>query len=124
MLERIMALSGRDVFYAACMAYVVFYVVRSISKMFGGNREKEFFVKNLDVVQVYEKCKELFPIQIVIFDGKEFSRGMKVKITTMQHKVIEGELIGMNHVNLVCIRANNQIIAHQLEKVIEIVGME
>ena len=69
---------------------------------------------------VYEKCRELFPIEKITFQGKEFTRGMRVKVTTQHENIIEGELIGMNKMNLVCIRTNSQIIAHQLEKIQEI----
>ena len=47
---------------------------------------------------------------------KEFKRGMQIRITTIQQNVIVGEFIGLNRVNLVCIKTGNKIIAHQLEK--------
>lgn len=125
MLNGFLALSLRDVFLAACIAYVIFAGIRFLQGVFG-TREQElgFKVRNMDMADVYEKCKELFPIQNLTFHGKEFTRGMRIKIVTIQKKIIEGELIGMNKVNLICIRTPNQIIAHQLEKIEEIIGLD
>ncbi|WMI81465.1 hypothetical protein [Anaerotignum sp. MB30-C6] len=125
MLDSFLALSWQDIVIAASIAYVVFSVIRRLQRAFGKN-ESEFShkVRNMDMVDVYEKCKELFPIQNLTFHGKEFSRGMHIKVITIQKKIIEGELIGINKVNLICIRTHNQIIAHQLEKVEEIIGLE
>ena len=125
MLEGFLALRGQDILLAACIAYVIFSVIRLLQRIFGKKqREIDFKVRNMDMVDVYEKCKELFPIQNLTFHGKEFTRGMRVKVITIQKKIIEGELIGINKVNLICIRTHNQIIAHQLEKVEEIIDLE
>jgi len=118
MLEGFLALRGQDILLAACIAYVIFSVIRLLQRIFGKKQ------RDMDMVDVYEKCKELFPIQNLTFHGKEFTRGMRVKVITIQKKIIEGELIGINKVNLICIRTHNQIIAHQLEKVEEIIDLE
>ena len=93
-------------FLAACLAYVITYIIRSFQRWIDRRVEKTFVVRSLDVPGVYEKCRELFPIEKITFQGKEFTRGMRVKVT--------------NKMNLVCIRTNSQIIAHQLEKIQEI----
>lgn len=113
-------MTWQDVFLAACLAYVITYIIRSIQRWIDRRVEKTFVVRSLDVPGVYEKCRELFPIEKITFQGKEFTRGMRVKVTTLHENIIEGELIGMNKMNLVCIRTNSQIIAHQLEKIQEI----
>lgn len=120
MKEYFSVLTWQDVFLAACLAYVITYIIRSFQRWIDRRVEKTFVVRSLDVPGVYEKCRELFPIEKITFQGKEFTRGMRVKVTTQHENIIEGELIGMNKMNLVCIRANSQIIAHQLEKIQEI----
>ena len=113
-------MTWQDVFLAAFLAYVITYIIRSFQRWIDRRVEKTFVVRSLDVPGVYEKCRELFPIEKITFQGKEFTRGMRVKVTTQHENIIEGELIGMNKMNLVCIRTNSQIIAHQLEKIQEI----
>ena len=120
MKEYFSVLTWQDVFLAACLAYVITYIIRSFQRWIDRRVEKTFVVRSLDVPGVYEKCRELFPIEKTTSQGKEFTRGMRVKVTTQHENIIEGELIGMNKMNLVCIRTNSQIIAHQLEKIQEI----
>ena len=120
MKEYFSVLTWQDVFLAACLAYVITYIIRSFQRWIDRRVEKTFVVRSLDVPGVYEKCRELFPIEKITFQGKEFTRGMRVKVTMQHENIIEGELIGMNKMNLVCIRTNSQIIAHQLEKIQEI----
>ena len=120
MKEYFSVLTWQDVFLAACLAYVITYIIRSFQRWIDRRVEKTFVVRSLDVPGVYEKCRELFPIEKITCQGKEFTRGMRVKVTTQHENIIEGELIGMNKMNLVCIRTNSQIIAHQLEKIQEI----
>ncbi|HBF65021.1 MAG TPA: hypothetical protein DDW34_03780 [Clostridium sp.] len=125
MLEGFLALGWRDVLLAACIAYIIFSAIRLFQRLFGKQEEEfSFKVKNMDMVEVYEKCKELFPIQSLTFHGREFTRGMRIKVTTIQKKIIEGELIGINRINLICIRTHNQIVAHQIEKIEEIIILE
>ena len=71
------------------------------------------------MARVMERCREMFPIETILFRGAEFRRGMQVRIMTTQQNIIEGELIGMNKINMVCIRTRTQIIAHHLEKIQE-----
>lgn len=121
-MDNLLALSWQELFFAACTAYVVTYGIRMVQRLRARKKAsgRTFTVHSLNMPQVYERCKELFPIESIEFHGKRFQRGMQIKITTLQKNVIKGEFIGMNQVNLLCIRTENQIIAHQLEKVAEI----
>ena len=76
--------------------------------------------KIMDMEKIIEKCRELFPIDTVHFHGKSFHSGMRIRITTIQKKIIEGELIGKSKMDLLCIRTKNQIIAHEMDKIEEI----
>ena len=75
--------------------------------------------------QAVDRCKELFPIDVLAFKGREFKRGTQIKVTTSQNNTIIGEFIGLSYANLVCIKTvNNKIIAHQLEKIEEVTNAE
>lgn len=71
----------------------------------------------VDIEKLMAKCHELFPIDTVYFKGKAFHSGMYVRITTIQQKVFEGEIIGKSKMDLLCIKTQNQIIAHDLDKI-------
>jgi hypothetical protein len=118
LLEGFAALSWREYLFAAGVAYIITYFYRSFQrrKEKEKNSEKTYVIQTLDK-RAIDRCKELFPIDVLSFKGKEFKRGMQIRITTIQQNVIVGEFIGLNRVNLVCIKTGNKIIAHQLEKI-------
>ena len=118
-MEFFSVLNWQTVLFAACAAYFITATILMLGKMRERVKEKTFVIRSTDTGRIQEKCQELFPIESVTFHGRQFTRGMRVKITTIKKNSIEGEVIGMNQVNLVCIRTNTQIIAHQLEKIEE-----
>lgn len=128
-LENLPLLTWQHYLFAAAVAYVITYIYRVFSRMLERskerkkNGEKTYVIKTLDR-QAVDRCKELFPIDVLSFKGREFKRGMQIKVTTIQKNIIIGEFIGLNQVNLVCIKTGNQIIAHQLEKIEEVTTAE
>lgn len=119
------ALSWREILFAAGMAYIITYLCRRLSQRKAGRTQR----KKGEVLQTWDKyaverCKELFPIAVLSFRGKEFARGTQIRVVTVQQKVIIGELIGLNRSNLVCIKTENQLVAHQLEKIAEVTRAE
>jgi hypothetical protein len=77
-----------------------------------------------DLKRVLERCYAMFPLENVSFKGQTFKRGMHVKITTFQDKVFEGELIGTNYRNLVCIMTSKLVVAHELSNIRDITIVE
>lgn len=124
-LQNLPMLTWQHYLFAASVAYVITYICRVFSRMaekrreIKKNGEKTYVIKTLDR-QAVDRCKELFPVDVLSFKGREFKRGMQIKVTTIQKNIIIGEFIGLNQVNLVCIKTGNQIIAHQLEKIAEV----
>ena len=124
-LENLPLLTWQHYLFAASVAYVITYIYRVFSHMakkhkeIKKNGEKTYVIKTFDR-QAVDRCKELFPIDVLAFKGREFKRGTQIKVTTIQNNTIIGEFIGLSYANLVCIKTGNQIIAHQLEKIEEV----
>jgi len=118
-------LTWREVLFAAAVAYVITYIYRVFSRVLKNSREKKkngektYVIKTFDR-QAIDRCKELFPIDVLAFKGREFKRGTQIRVTTIQNNTIIGEFIGLSYANLVCIKTGNQIIAHQLEKIADV----
>ena len=112
-----------DWLLTAILAYFVTSIVLKISSLKQSIKKVKqrqmisMDYKIVDLERLMAKCRELFPIDTVYFQGRVFHRGMKIRITTIQKKVIEGELIGKTKMDLLCIRTQNQIIAHDLDKI-------
>ena len=128
-LENLPMLTWQHYLFAASVAYVITYIYRVFSKLAAKhkeikkNGEKTMVIKTFDR-QAVDRCKELFPIDVLAFKGREFKRGTQIKVTTIQNNTIIGEFIGLSYANLVCIKTGNQIIAHQLEKIEEVTTAE
>ena len=126
LIEGFSMLTWQHYLFAASVAYVITYIYRVFSRLLARskerkkNGEKTYVIKTFDR-QAVDRCKELFPIDVLSFKGREFRRGMQIKVTTIQKNTIVGEFIGLSQANLVCIKTvNNKIIAHQLEKIEEV----
>ena len=66
----------------------------------------------------------MFPIETVVFKGNVFEKGMTVRITTMQKKVFQGEFVGKNDMDIICILTKNHIIAHEIRKITDMVSVD
>lgn len=107
-----------DIIYAALTAFVLTNLIITIRKMKVNKQgEGKPEIRVLDLDEMKKKCETLFPIETVYFGGMVFNKGMNVKITTLQKKIIEGVLIGKNNSNVLCIITPNRIIAHDMDKI-------
>ena len=127
MLEKFTSLSLYNYFYAAVLAFFITYIITKFirfKRVVNSNDELSMDVKNIDKNSVMERCTKLFPIETVVFQGDVFKRGMKVKITTMQKKVFQGEFIGKNDLDIICIVTREHIIAHEIKKITQMVSLD
>ncbi len=117
-------LTAEELIYILVIAFFVTWFIQNIIKF---KRIMEFGTDNpavKDIKKVLERCYAMFPLENVSFKGQTFKRGMHVKITTFQDKVFEGELIGTNYRNLVCIMTNKLVVAHELSNIRDITVVE
>lgn len=127
MREYIESISSTDILCAAVASFFLTYIIlrfQKIRKILKGNNELAMDYKSVDLLAVINKCKDLFPIPTVSFKGQVFQTGMKVRVTTMQQKVYEGQLIGKNEMNILCVITNHHIVAHEMDKITEMVKLE
>lgn len=114
-----------DWIFTAIVAYFVTSMILNITNFIKGIKRMKhrqmisMDYRIVDFEKLLSKCRELFPIDTVYFHGRIFHSGMRVKITTMQKTIIIGEIIGKNKMDLLCIKTQNQIIAHALDKIEE-----
>lgn len=113
-----------DIVFAAVAAFFVTVFIRTIISV---NRKfKEDFNDIIPdpLENILKKCQLIYPLEDFNFHGKTFRRGMKIKITTFQDKTYEGEVIGSNQSNTVCIMTSKLIIAYELHNIRDIVVVE
>ncbi len=117
-----LGLSGQDLLLCAGLAFVVFLAVKTIGSfikvLFVKHAEMDYLPDDLNLI--LKRCYSLFPNDVVSFHGREFKRGSIVRVTTDRHKIFEGRLIGVNNQNIVCVITNRYVVAHEMDKIIDI----
>lgn len=98
--------------------------IAGIRKILNDRDELEMDIKNADKRSVMERCAKMFPIETMVFNGSEFKKGMNVRITTMQKKVFQGEFVGKNEMDIICILTREHIIAHEIRKITDMVSVD
>lgn len=119
-------LEASDILYSAIAAFCLTLIIRNFVRI---HRIMKQAVKSVapgkdDLKAVLDRCYTIFPLEMFSFHGQTYRRGMKIKITTLQNKIFEGELIGFNTKNMVCIMTSKLIVAHELQNIREIVLLE
>lgn len=114
-------ITGEQFFYIIIMTLIFGYIVNriiSFVKKFDAN------ILQMEVGSIIEKCYELFPIETFSFKGKVFKRGMKVEMVTEDKKKYEGEIIGANNANVICIITSRCIITREINSIVTIQNLE
>lgn len=107
-----------DILYAALGAVLITWVIKVIIKLNKIMKNPMSVLdQSEDLRKVIQRCYKLFPMEIVQFNGETYKRGMKLKIITMQKKIFEGEFIGCNEKNMMCILTSRYIIAHEINNI-------
>ncbi len=111
-----------EIIYAALGAFILTWIIRVILKLRAVIKNHTSFLSyhSNDLKQILQRCYMLFPKDMVQFHGETYKRGMIIKITTLQNKSFEGEFIGCNEKDILCILTKKYIIAHDIDNIEEI----
>ncbi len=117
-------LTSEDFIYIAVIAFFVTWMIQNIIRLKNLLNASPDAIKANEMRTIMARCYALFPLEKFNFKGREFTRGMRVKITTFQNKEFEGELIGSNSRNLICIITAKNVIAHEISNIRDITPVE
>lgn len=119
-------LTANELLFAAGLALFLTWVITTVSKSFRIviSRPAEFLYPPEEINKIIQRCYNLFPKDSILFRGKTYKRGMNIRIKTNQHKIIEGQLIGQNKDNMVCVLTTKYVVAQDLENIEEIFVLE
>jgi len=101
--------------YILILTIIVGSIIRGIASFFSN-----FSVTDIswELGAIVEKCYSLFPIENINFKGKIFKRGMKVRVTMQDNRKIEGEIIGANTENVICLLTAKFIITREIARIV------
>ncbi len=106
-------LTWKDILYAAIVA---FFITQIIITLTSGRKIKQNN-SQINPKDILTRCKLMFPIDTVKFDGKIFTSGMAIKIITQNKKIIEGKLVGRNDSNVLCVITDHHIVVHDISQI-------
>ena len=115
-------LTQNDVIFALVGAAILLAIYRLLSgviRMFiTRTSEVRFNPDQLD--HVLQNCYRTFPIDCLSFNGATFQRGAPVRITTVRQTTIEGQFIGTNAAEMICLMTGDSVIAQEIGAILEI----
>ena len=115
-----------DILLAAFLALIFTWIIvnfRAIIRFFTG-KPARFEFDAEEVKSIMQKCYLLFPNDTIHFEGISYTRGMRIRVTTVDKKMFEGIFIGFNGENVLCVLTKNYIAADLIGNVKEIVQLE
>ena len=126
MLEKLASLRMHDIIMAAIMALFIAGVIQMIVEYIQNRRQDEMRVgfNGFDREEAIRRCVIIFPVPVIFFNGQMFRKGTNIRITTKTQKVFQGELVGTNSSNIVCIVTEEHIIGYEIENITEIVPVD
>lgn len=126
MFDRLASLNRQDIILAAVAALFITAIIQIIARYVQDRKQEEIKVgfNGFDRDEARRRCVIIFPVPVVFFNGQVFRKGANIKITTKSQKVFQGELIGTNSSNVLCIITGEHIIAHEIEKILEIAPVD
>ena len=114
-------LEPMDLVYAAVLAFLVFTMVKWVWKWSGykTSKEKENLYNRMLTNGTLNKCYELFPVEEVHFEEKTFIKGEMVNIKTLNHRTLEGVLVGKDNKERLCVITDRYVIVHEINEIFE-----
>ena len=114
-----------DVLFAAVAALPLMWLARFLWRLVrnGFRRSIRLSAGPEELAMLLESCRKMFPIERVPFRGQMFQRGMTVRITLAQDESFEGELIGMNEDNVVCVVSDEVVAADRLDNLVNMAAV-
>ncbi|MCL2361773.1 MAG: hypothetical protein FWC73_08185 [Defluviitaleaceae bacterium] len=105
-------------FSGAAFIFLMAKFVITAVRMFKGGGEMPFEPNQRD--DILDNCCRTFPMDSLEMNGGFFMRGDSVRIKTDNEAVIEGQFVGVNKAQMICIMTDKSVIAQSLGAIMEI----
>lgn len=117
-IKNIVFLSFSETIFCILISLFILIIIKSFGLYLKLSKECEY---PLDVFKNMVKDFYLmFPKEIIMFKGNIYKRGMVVKITTIHKKIYEGEFVGFNGKDMICVITKNAIVTTNIKNLKDI----
>ncbi|MCL2603969.1 MAG: hypothetical protein FWD90_05785 [Defluviitaleaceae bacterium] len=119
-------LTQTDLLNAALLAFAILLAIRLLGWGFRTllARTKQINFDPARAEEVRKRCFRLFPIENLQFNGATFERGAILRIVTDRQAAIEGEFLGANRNDIMCLVTSESVIAQEMHSIetIQVIG--
>ncbi|WP_317366700.1 hypothetical protein [uncultured Tyzzerella sp.] len=118
-MKSIEFLNFREVIFCIVISFFILIILKSFLFFRKLSLECEYPIKLFDTM--LKEFYLMFPKEVIMFRGDIYKRGMFVKITTLHKKIYEGEFIGFNGKDMICIVTKTAIVTNRIRNIKDII---
>lgn len=117
-IKNIVFLNFSETIFCILISLFILLIIKAFSLYRKLSKECEY---PLDVFKNMVKDFYLmFPKEVIMFKGTIYKRGMVIKITTIHKKIYEGEFVGFNGKDMICVITKNAIVTTNIKNLKDI----
>ena len=118
-IKNIEFLTFREIIFCMVISFFILVVLKTFLLFRKLSRESEYPVKVFH--NMIKDFYLMFPKQAIMFKGNIYRRGMIIKVTTLHKKIYEGEFVGFNGKDMICIITKTAIVTNNIRNIQDIV---
>jgi hypothetical protein len=119
-------LTINDLINAAFWAVLIVVVIRLLGWAFRKviSRSRHILFDPAKLEDVRKVCRLHYPIEDLQFNGATFKRGTLIRVVTHEQTFFEGEFLGTNRSNVMCLVTQESIVSQELHAIeaIQVIG--
>lgn len=118
-MENIQFLSFSEIMFCLILSFIILIVLKAFIFFRKISKECEY------PLQIFSSMVKdfyiMFPKEVIMFKGNIYKRGMFIKVVTFHKKIYEGQFIGFNGKNMICIITKNAIVTNEIKNIKDII---
>lgn len=112
-------LSFGEIIGSMVLAFIILIFLKAFMLFRKLSRECEYPIKVFN--NMVKDFYLMFPKDVIIFRGNIYKRGMLIKVTTLHKKIYEGEFVGFNGKDMICIITKTSIVTNNIKNIKDII---
>ncbi len=118
-LKNIEMLNFKEIVFCMIIAFLILILIKTFLLFKKLSRESEYPIKVFH--SMTKDFYLMFPKQAIMYKGNIYRRGMIIKVTTLHKKIYEGEFVGFNGKDMICIITQTSIVTNNIKNIKDIV---
>ncbi len=118
-MKNLVFLSFGEVIFCLIISFVILIILKSFLFFRKLSKECEYPIQVFNTM--IKDFYLMFPKEVIMFKGNIYKRGMLIKVITLHKKIYEGEFVGFNGKDMICIITKNAIVTNNIKNIKDII---